>query len=120
MFNALVVSKDEEGQTSAAVTQISMGDLPDGEVVVAVEYSTVNWKDGACMGSGGGMVRNYPHVPGVDFSGTVESSTDPRYKQGDKVILTGWRVGEAYWGGYSQKASVKADWLVPLPSGLTT
>jgi acrylyl-CoA reductase (NADPH) len=72
------------------------------------------------MGSGGGMVRNYPHVPGVDFSGTVESSTDPRYKQGDKVILTGWRVGEAYWGGYSQKASVKADWLVPLPSGLTT
>lgn len=66
------------------------------------------------------MVRNYPHVPGVDFSGTVESSTDPRYKQGDKVILTGWRVGEAYWGGYSQKASVKADWLVPLPSGLTT
>ncbi|MDG1764662.1 MAG: hypothetical protein P8H46_05645, partial [Paracoccaceae bacterium] len=120
MFNALVVSKNEEGQTSAAVTQISMGDLPDGEVVVAVEYSTVNWKDGACMGSGGGMVRNYPHVPGVDFSGTVESSTDPRYKQGDKVILTGWRVGEAYWGGYSQKASVKADWLVPLPSGLTT
>ena len=120
MFNALVVSKNEEGQTSAAVTQISMDDLPDGEVVVAVEYSTVNWKDGACMGSGGGMVRNYPHVPGVDFSGTVESSTDPRYKQGDKVILTGWRVGEAYWGGYSQKASVKADWLVPLPSGLTT
>ena len=120
MFNALVVSKNEEGQTSAAVTQISMGDLPDGEVVVAVEYSTVNWKDGACMGSGGGMVRNYPHVPGVDFSGTVESSADPRYKQGDKVILTGWRVGEAYWGGYSQKASVKADWLVPLPSGLTT
>ena len=120
MFNALVVSKDEEGHTSSAVTQISMDDLPDGEVIVAVEYSTVNWKDGACMGSGGGMVRNYPHVPGVDFSGTVESSTDPRYNQGDKVILTGWRVGEAYWGGYSQKASVKADWLVPLPSGLTT
>ena len=89
-------------------------------MVVAVEYSTVNWKDGLCLGAGGGLVRNYPHVPGVDFAGTVESSDDPRYNPGDKVILTGWRVGEAYWGGYAQKARVKADWLVPLPAGLTT
>ena len=120
MFNALVVNKDEDGNTSAVVSQITLDELPEGEVTVAVEYSTVNWKDGLCLGSGGGLVKNYPHVPGVDFSGTVESSEDPRYSKGDKVILTGWRVGEAYWGGYAQKARVKADWLVPLPSGLTT
>jgi acrylyl-CoA reductase (NADPH) len=89
-------------------------------VAIAVEYSTVNYKDGLCIGPGGGLVRNYPHIPGIDFAGTVEASDDDRYKPGDKVVLTGWRVGEAYWGGYSQKARVNADWLVPLPDGLTT
>ncbi len=118
MFNALLVTKDDEGKTSASVTEISEDQLPDGEVTVAVEYSTVNYKDGLCIGPGGGLVRNYPHVPGIDFAGTVEASSDERYKVGDKVVLTGWRVGEAHWGGYAQKARVKADWLVPLPSGL--
>ena len=120
MFNALVVNKNDEGKTSAAVQHISLVDLPDGDVVVAVDYSTVNYKDGLCIGPGGGLVRNYPHVPGIDFAGTVETSNDPRYKAGDKVVLTGWRVGEVHWGGYAQKARVKADWLVPLPAGLTT
>ena len=120
MFNALVVNKDDEGKTSAAVTQIGLEDLPHAEVTVAVEYSTVNYKDGLCIGPGGGLVRNYPHVPGIDFAGTVEASDDARYKPGDKVVLTGWRVGEAHWGGYAQKARVKADWLVPLPDGLDT
>ncbi|KIC11212.1 acryloyl-CoA reductase [Leisingera sp. ANG-M1] len=121
MFNALVVNKDEEsGKTSAAVEQISLDQLPEGEVTVAVEYSTVNYKDGLCVGPGGGLVRKYPHVPGIDFAGTVEASSDSRYKPGDKVVLTGWRVGEAHWGGYSQKANVRADWLVPLPEGLDT
>ena len=121
MFNALVVEKDDEtGKTSAGVSQISLDDLPHGEVTVAVEYSTVNYKDGLCIGPGGGLVRRYPHVPGIDFAGTVEASEDDRYKPGDKVVLTGWRVGEAHWGGYSQKARVKADWLVPLPDGLDT
>ena len=115
MFNALVVNKDEDEKTSAAVEQISVDQLPKGNVTVAVEYSTVNYKDGLCIGSGGGMVRNYPHVPGIDFSGTVEASDDDRYSPGDKVVLTGWRVGEVQWGGYSQKARVNADWLVPLP-----
>jgi acrylyl-CoA reductase (NADPH) len=115
MFNALVVNKDEDEKTSAAVEQISVDQLPEGNVTVAVEYSTVNYKDGLCIGSGGGMVRNYPHVPGIDFSGTVEASDDDRYSPGDKVVLTGWRVGEIQWGGYSQKARVNADWLVPLP-----
>ncbi|UWQ76407.1 acryloyl-CoA reductase [Leisingera sp. M658] len=121
MFNALVVNKDEDsGKTSAAVQPLSLEDLPEGEVTVAVEYSTVNYKDGLCIGPGGGLVRKYPHVPGIDFAGTVETSSDDRYKAGDKVVLTGWRVGEAHWGGYSQKANVRADWLVPLPEGLDT
>ena len=119
MFNALVVEKDEEtGKTSAGVKQIGEDDLPGAEVLVAVDYSTVNYKDGLCIGPGGGLVRHYPHVPGIDFAGTVEASDDDRYKPGDRVVLTGWRVGEAHWGGYAQKARVKADWLVPLPDGL--
>ena len=121
MFNALVVNKDEEsGKTSASVEEISLDQLPEGNVVVKVEYSTVNWKDGLCIGPGGGLVREYPHVPGIDFAGTVESSDDARYAAGDSVVLTGWRVGEVHWGGYSQKARVNADWLVPLPAGLTS
>ena len=119
MFNALVVEKTESG-THAAVREISYEDLPAGDVTVAVEYSTVNYKDGLCIGPGGGLVRNYPHVPGIDLAGIVENSDDPRYKEGDAVVLTGWRVGEKYWGGYSQKARVKADYLVPLPKGLST
>ncbi|MCB5197926.1 acryloyl-CoA reductase [Loktanella sp. TSTF-M6] len=118
MFNALIVDKGEDGKTSAQVKQIGLDDLPEGEVTVAVDYSTVNYKDGLCIGPGGGLVRNYPHVPGIDFAGTVEASSDDRYAVGDKVVLTGWRVGEAHWGGYAQKARVKADWLVPLPDGL--
>jgi len=117
-FNALIVEKDADGKTSAAVRRIDEDRLPAGEVTVAVEYSTVNYKDGLCLGPGGGLVRAWPHVPGIDFAGTVEGSSDPRYAPGDKVVLTGWRVGEAHWGGYAQKARVKADWLVPLPAGL--
>ncbi|MDP5346854.1 MAG: acryloyl-CoA reductase, partial [Paracoccaceae bacterium] len=119
-FDAIVVEKNEEGKTSAAVQSLSLDQLPAGNVTVAVEYSTVNYKDGLCIGPGGGLVRNYPHVPGIDFAGTVETSSDARYTPGDKVVLTGWRVGEAHWGGYSQKARVRADWLVPLPQGLST
>ncbi|WP_170437461.1 acryloyl-CoA reductase [Ruegeria arenilitoris] len=122
MFNALVMEKDEEsGLASPVIKQISEDDLPHGEVRVAVEFSTVNYKDGLCMSpKGGGLVRSYPHVPGIDYAGTVEESSDDRYKPGDKVVLTGWRVGEAHWGGYAQKASALADWLVPLPEGLST
>ena len=120
MFRALVVEKDEDsGKTSASVQQIALERLPHGEVTVAVAYSTVNYKDGLCIGPGGGLVRNYPHVPGIDLAGTVETSDDPRYTPGDRVVLTGWRVGEAHWGGYAQKARVKADWLVTLPDGLS-
>jgi len=119
MFNALLVEKTDD-KPQARVTQISEDQLPEGNVTVAVEYSCVNYKDGLCIGPGGGLVRDYPHVPGIDFAGTVETSSDDRYAPGDKVVLTGWRVGEVHWGGYAQKARVNADWLVPLPAGLTT
>ena len=118
-FRAIVVEKDAGGSTHAGVREIGLDDLPDGEVTVAVEYSTLNYKDGLCLGPGAGLVRKYPHVPGVDFAGRVEASRDPRYRPGDPVVLTGWRVGEAHWGGYAERARVKADWLVPLPEGLT-
>ncbi len=120
MFRAMVVEKDAEGRTSASVQEVDEARLPAGDVTVAVEYSTVNYKDGLCLGSGGGLVKTWPHVPGVDLAGTVLDSRDPRYRPGDKVLLGGWRVGEIWWGGFAQKACVKADWLVPLPAGLTT
>ncbi|MCX7286880.1 MAG: oxidoreductase, partial [Rhodobacterales bacterium] len=120
MFRALVLEK--EGDAAVAhVRELETSALPAGDVTVAVEYSTLNYKDGlALSANGGGIVRTWPHVAGIDFSGTVEASDDARYKPGDRVVLTGWRVGEVHWGGYAQKARVKADWLVPLPSGLTT
>ena len=120
MFRALLLEKDAEGRLSVEVRELPDERLPPGEVTVAVEWSTVNYKDGLCMlPSGGGLVRNWPHVPGIDFAGRVEASEDPRYKPGDRVVLTGWRVGEAHWGGYATRARVKADWLVPLPEGLS-
>jgi acrylyl-CoA reductase (NADPH) len=118
-FNALVVERDAEGRTRAGVRRLDDDDLPEGEVTVAVDYSTVNYKDGLCIGPGAGLVRRYPHVPGIDFAGRVLESSDPRWRPDDPVVLTGWRVGEAHWGGYSQRARVKGDWLVPLPDGLT-
>lgn len=118
-FNALIVEKNTEGKTTASVQQIELSQLPAGDVIVAVDYSTLNYKDGLCLGSGGGLVKDYPHVPGIDFSGTVESSNDARFNVGDRVVLTGWRVGEVWWGGYAQKASVKADWLVKLPDTIS-
>jgi acrylyl-CoA reductase (NADPH) len=120
MFRALVLNKDADGQAKATIRQVENDALPQGDVTVAVAYSTLNYKDGLCLSqTGGGLVRSYPHVAGIDFAGTVETSLDPRYAPGDKVVMTGWRVGELHWGGYAQKARVKADWLVPLPQGLT-
>ncbi len=119
-FKALLVDKDAAGTVSQSIQEIGEDRLPqEGDVTVAVDYSTVNYKDGLCLHGQGGLVRQFPHVPGIDFAGTVESSADPRYRPGDRVVLTGWRVGEAWWGGYAQKARVKADWLVPLPAGLS-
>ena len=120
MFKALLVEKDGAGKTHASVQKLGNDRLPVGDVTVAVDYSTLNYKDGLCIGPGGGLVRSYPHVPGIDFAGRVLASDDARYAQGDRVVLTGWRVGEAHWGGYATRARVMADWLVPLPAGVST
>lgn len=119
-MRALVVDRDADGGTRAAVQDIAEDSLPAGDVTVAVEFSTLNYKDGLCLGAGGGLVKTWPHVPGVDFAGRVERSDDPRFRVGEPVILTGWRVGETRWGGYAQKARVKGDWLVPVPEGMST
>src|SRR3546814_7370698 len=114
MFKAILL-KENDGKVVAELTELDDSRLPDGEVTVAVEYSTLNYKDGMVLNGLGRLVRSYPHVPGVDFAGTVEASSSPAWKPGDKVILTGWRVGEQHWGGYAAKARVMGDWLVPLP-----
>jgi len=118
-IRAIVVEEAGEG-VAAEVRQIDAADLPDGDVTVAVEYSDLNYKDGMVLNGLGRLVRSYPHVPGIDFAGTVESSDHPDYAPGQKVVLTGWRVGEVHWGGYATKARVRGDWLVPLPDGLDT
>ncbi len=119
-FRALVTDKDEAGTVTSAVQQGEDGRLPEGEVTVDVDWAGLNYKDGLCLTRKGGLVRTYPHVAGIDFAGTVRDSSDTRYAAGDAVVLTGWRVGETHWGGYAERARVKADWLVPLPQGLTT
>lgn len=119
MFRALLLEKTD-GPAAATIRDLDDSALPDGEVTVAVEWSTLNYKDGLCLSpTGSGLVRQYPHVAGIDFAGTVKDSSDARYASGDKVVLTGWRVGEVHWGGYATRARVKADWLVPLPAGLS-
>ena len=117
-FKALVLDEADK-KVTASIKQLEDSDLPDGDVTVAVSHSTLNYKDGMILKGIGRLVRTYPHVPGIDFAGTVEASDSADYKPGDKVVLTGWRVGEAHWGGYAEKARVKSDWLVPLPDGIS-
>jgi len=119
MFKALVLETGDAAPT-AATQDLDEALLPHGDVSVAIDYSTVNYKDGLVISGAAGFVKRYPHVPGIDFAGAVLSSSHPRYRTGDKVILSGWRVGETRWGGLAQRAVVDGDWLVPLPEGLTT
>jgi acrylyl-CoA reductase (NADPH) len=117
-FRAIVLD-DAGGKVTPSIKTLSDDALPPGDVVVRVAYSDLNYKDGMVVKGLGKLVRTYPHVPGIDFSGVVEASQSSRFKPGDAVILTGWRVGEVHWGGYAGKARVKSDWLVPLPVGMT-
>jgi acrylyl-CoA reductase (NADPH) len=119
MFRALLL-EETGGTVTASIRELDDSTLPNGNVTVAVEYTTVNYKDGLVISGGGGLVKRWPHVPGIDFAGTVQSSERSDYRVGDKVVLTGWRVGETQWGGCAQKASVNGDQLVPLPAGLST
>jgi len=118
-FRALVLH-EEGGKVAPRIEAVDEARLPAGEVTVAVECSTLNYKDGMILHGIGRLVRNYPHVPGIDFAGTVERSDSPEFKPGDPVILTGWRVGEAQWGGYAEKARVRASYLVRRPEGLSS
>lgn len=119
-FKALVLDSDAEGKVSASYKTLSNDRLPEGDTTIAVEYSSLNYKDGMILNGLGRLVRDYPHVPGVDFVGTVEACDTGAFEVGQKVICTGWRVGEAHWGGFATRARVKAKWLVPLPDALNT
>lgn len=117
MFNALVLEQ-EEGKTLAAVQQLELSDLPDEDVLVEITYSSLNYKDGLTVTGTLGLVDSFPMVPGIDLAGEVKESRSDLYQPGDQVILTGWGVGERHWGGYSQYARLKPEWLVKMPSGM--
>jgi acrylyl-CoA reductase (NADPH) len=118
-MRGILLSKPESG-FDAAVTEIDESQLPEGDVIVRVDYSTLNYKDGLALTNRSPVVRKWPMVPGIDFAGTVETSAHADFKPGDHVLLNGWGVGETHWGGLAQKARVKGDWLIPLPSKFST
>lgn len=117
-MKAILIEKTEAGQ-QAAVREVDEAGLPEGEVTVRIDYSTVNYKDGLAITGKSPVVRKFPMVPGIDFCGTVEASNDAQWKAGDRVILNGWGVGESHWGGLAQRARVKGAWLVRLPGSLS-
>jgi len=119
MFNAILVNKNDDG-FSAELTELSTGDLPEGDVLVDVEYSTVNFKDGLAIQDASPIVRNWPMVPGIDLAGTVAETTNPLVSVGQRVLVNGWGLGEDHWGGYAQRARINADMTVPVPEGFTT
>ena len=118
-FKAILVSRGEDKKQSVEVTEISEADLMEGDVTVAVEATTVNYKDGLAITGKAPVIRRFPLVPGIDFAGTVLVSSHPEWKKGDKVILNGWGVGETHHGAYAERARVKGEWLVPLPDGMS-
>jgi acrylyl-CoA reductase (NADPH) len=117
-FKAIRIDKAEKG-TTAALTQFDEADLMEGDVTVTVEWSTLNYKDGLAVTGKAPVVRRFPMIAGIDFAGTVEASSNPQWKAGDKVICTGWGLGETHLGAYAEKARVKGDWLVRLPDGMS-
>ncbi|GAA6210318.1 MDR family oxidoreductase [Hyphomicrobiales bacterium 4NK60-0047b] len=119
MFQGLLIEKNDDKQ-SIVLKQFEDSDLPEGDVVVQVEYSTINYKDALAVTGSSPIAKIYPLVPGIDFSGTVLSSETPEYSAGQKVVLNGWGVGEKHWGGLAERAKVKSDWLVHLPDGFDT
>ena len=119
MFSALLIEKDDNGQ-QVGVTTLDESQLPDGDVTVDVEYSTVNFKDGLAITGKSPVVRKFPMVPGIDLAGVVTESSHSDWKAGDRVVLNGWGVGETHWGGFAQRARLSGDWLVPLPSAFTS
>jgi len=119
MFSAIVIDKNDEGQ-SVAIQQLDESQLPEGNVTIDVEYSSINFKDGLAITGASPVVRKFPMVPGIDLAGVVSASDSDEYQVGDRVVLNGWGVGEGHWGGLAQKARLNADWLVELPAAFTT
>jgi len=119
-FRALLSEQGADRKVTSAVQELDDSRLPAGDVTVKVDYSTLNYKDGLVLTTGGGLVKTWPHVGGIDLAGTVEASDNPSFKAGDKVVLNGYRVGELHWGGYATRARVKGDWLVKLPDAIST
>ena len=119
MFKALVLKKQDEADASVSVEDLNISDLPEGDVLIKISFSTINYKDALAITSSSPIIKNYPMVPGIDLAGEVEESNNDSFKTGDKVILNGFGVGEKYWGGLAQKARVKGEWLVKLPEKLT-
>ncbi|MCK1385691.1 acryloyl-CoA reductase [Bradyrhizobium sp. 21] len=117
-FKAIRIDKADKG-TTAALTQFDEAELMEGDVTVRVEWSTLNYKDGLALTGKAPVVRRFPMIAGIDFAGTVEASSHPQWKAGDKVVCTGWGMGETHLGAYAEKARVKGDWLVALPQGLS-
>ena len=120
MFNALVLNKEEDQKATNEIKELDISMLPEGDVLVNIEYSTINYKDSLAITSASPIIKNFPMVPGIDFAGTVEESSNSNFKLGDKVILNGFGVGEKHWGGLSQKARVNGDWLVHMPKEFTS
>src|ERR1700704_2746202 len=118
-FKAIVIEKAESGQ-KIDLADFDEANLMDGDVTVAVEWSTINYKDGLAITGKAPVVRRFPMIAGIDFAGTVEQSSHPQWKAGDKVICTGWGMGETHLGAYAEKARVKGDWLVRLPDAMST
>jgi len=118
MFSAILIEKTEDGQT-CGLKQLPESELPEGDVLIDVAYSTINYKDGLAMTGAGPVVRRWPMVPGIDLVGTVSETSSDEFKVGDTVLLNGWGVGETHWGGLAQKARLKSEWLIPLPSAFT-
>ncbi|MBX7168551.1 MAG: YhdH/YhfP family quinone oxidoreductase [Pirellulales bacterium] len=118
-FRALVVTQDENKQANAAVSTLTENDLPAGDCVVRVAWSSLNYKDALGATGHPGVVRRFPHVPGIDAAGTIESSTSDKFRPGDRIVITGFELGAPAWGGYSELIRVPAGWIVPLPPDLT-
>ncbi len=118
-MKAILVNKDDD-KYSAAMADVSESDLPEGDVTVQVDYSTLNYKDSLAITGASPVVRKFPMVPGIDLAGTVEASSHADFKTGDRVVLNGWGVGEGHWGGYAQKARLNGDWLIALPDAFST
>ena len=118
MFNAILINQQEDNSSEAVLSRLETDELPPGDVLVRVEWSTLNYKDALAITGKGAVIRQFPMVPGIDLAGTLEQSDNPDWQPGDRVLINGWGIGETHWGGLAQMARVRSEWLTALPDGL--